>query len=290
MSGGGYAGQPLDPGVLSEGYGMLRCLTEDFKAAGHEVTVLLDGRISKLNPPMAADFAVPVFYAKEAEKLLMYAAKINDAVYVIAPETGQTLQSLVSLVEKTGKLSLNCESEVIRRVADKSTLYETLKSNDLNTPETLTLNLNDDITKIKSDIKNKLTYPVVLKPSDGASCGGLSKIRNDSQIQLAIEKIKGASSQKTFVAQEFIRGEAVSVSLLCTDGEALAISLNKQNIQLAEPDAASNYEGGAVPFNHPLKEEAFEAAEKVGASFSGLRGYVGVDLVLAREQAVCDRC
>ncbi len=284
MSGGGYAGQPLEPGVLSEGYGMLRCLTEDFKAAGHEVTVLLDGRISKLNPPLATDFTVPVFYAKEAEKLLVYAAKINDAVYVIAPETGQTLQSLIVLVEKTGKPTLNCEAQAIQRVADKSTLYETLKSKGLNTPETLNLNLDDDIAKIKNDIKNKLTYPVVFKPSDGVSCGGLSKIQNDSQIPTAIEKIRDASSQKTFVAQEFIRGEAVSVSLLCTDGKALAISLNKQNIQLAQPEEPSSYEGGAVPFNHPLKAEAFKAAEKVGTSFSGLRGYVGVDLVLAEDK------
>jgi len=84
--------------------------------------------------------------------------------------------------------------------------------------------------------------------------------------------------------QEFIRGEAVSVSLLCTGAEALANSLNKQNVKLATPEAASSYEGGAVPFDRPLKHEAFRMAEKVAGSLAGLRGYVGVDLVLAEDK------
>jgi tyramine---L-glutamate ligase len=172
----------------------------------------------------------------------------------------------------------------VSKVANKSALHETLKNNGLPIPETLAININNDVAKIKNEIKNKLTYPVVFKPVDGVSCGGLSIIQDDSQIETAITKIKAASSQKSFVAQEFVRGEAVSVSLLCTEGRALALSLNKQNIQLAQPDAASSYEGGAIPFISPLKAEAFKVAEKVATSFSGLRGYVGVDLVLAEDK------
>ena len=127
VSGGGYAGQPIPPSVLSEGFGMLRCIVEDFKAAGHEVTVLLDARLSKLNPPIDADCIVPIFYPEEPEKFLNNIAKINDAIYIIAPETGQTLQSLVELAEKTGKTSLNCESQAIGKVADKAVLYEKLQ-------------------------------------------------------------------------------------------------------------------------------------------------------------------
>ena len=73
-------------------------------------------------------------------------------------------------------------------------------------------------------------------------------------------------------------------ALLCSRGKALAISLNKQNVKLAAPEAVSSYEGGAVPFDHPLKHEAFRVAEKVVESFPGLRGYVGVDLVLAEDK------
>jgi predicted ATP-grasp superfamily ATP-dependent carboligase len=108
---------------------MMRTIVSDFKAAGHEVTVLLDGRLSKLKPPVAANCTVPVFYSKEPKKFLNNIAKINDAIYVIAPETGQALQSLAELVEKTGKVSLNCESSAIGKVSDKAVLYETLQKN-----------------------------------------------------------------------------------------------------------------------------------------------------------------
>ena len=51
------------------------------------------------------------------------------------------------------------------------------------------------------------------------------------------------------------------------------------------PEAVSSYEGGTVPFDHPLKQEAFREGEKVVEAFSGLRGYVGVDLVLAKDKS-----
>jgi hypothetical protein len=270
--------------VLSEGFAMLRTLAADFEAAGHEVTVFLDARLSKLNPPIAADCTIPVFYAQEAEKFLVNAAKTNDAVYVVAPETGQTLQSLVQLVGQTGKLSLNCEVSTIRKVSDKTVLWETLKNSCLDVPETMTFNFDAGLAEVKSAIKTKLSYPVVFKPVDGVSCSGLSIVKEDAQVENAIAKIRAESVGNHFIAQEFIRGEAVSVSLLCTRTEALAISLNRQNVKLATPEAASSYEGGVVPFDHPFKHEAFKMAEKVTGSFAGLRGYVGVDLVLAEDK------
>ena len=103
----------------------------------------------------------------------------------------------------------------------------------------------------------------------------------------AIAKIKAESKFSHFVAQEFVEGESVSVSLLATENKALAISLNKQNITMAGPEALSSYNGGCIPFDHPLKQEAFDLAEKVVESFHGLQGYVGVDLVLAQDKPLC---
>jgi len=283
VSSGGYAGKPVDLSVLSEGFGMLRTVVADFKAAGHEVTVFLDARLSKLNPPIASDCIVPILYAQEAEKFLAKAAKTNDAVYVIAPETGQTLQSLVQLVEQTGKPSLNCEADAIQKVADKTVLAETLKNSCLPAPETIAFDFNSSLAKVKSTIKNKLGYPVIFKPADGVSCSGLSLVKQDAQVENALAKISCESAGKHFIVQDFIRGVAVSVSLLCSGTEALPLSLNRQNVKLAAPEASSSYEGGIVPFDHPLKREAFMLAEKVARSFPGLRGYVGVDLVLAED-------
>ena len=265
VSGGGYTGQPISASVLSEGFGMLRSIVSDLKSAGHEVTVLLDARLSKLNPPLAADCIIPVFHPQEAEKLLIKAAEINDAIYVIAPETGQTLQSLVKTVEYTGKVSLNCDAGAIQKVADKNVLYETLEEKGISTPNAAVFNVDFGLAEVKQIIRSQFSYPVVFKAIDGVSCAGLSLVNEDTKIENAFEKIKAESSGNRFIVQEFIDGESASVSVLCAGGKAVAISLNKQNVKVAAPEDGSSYEGGVVPFDHPLKQEALKVAEDVVA-------------------------
>ena len=284
LSGGGQAGQPIPSGILSEGFGMLRTIVSDFKAAGHEVTVLFDGRLSKLNPPLLADCTIPIFYPQETQKLLTDVARVNDAIYVIAPETGQTLQSWIQFVEQMGKISLNCESSAIQKVGDKAVLSETLEENGLPTPQTLVVNVNDDLERIKHNIRSSSDYPVIIKPIDGVSCSGLSIVKQDDEVEAAVAKVKRGSQKKHFVVQQFVNGKTASVTLLCAGGKASAISLNRQDIKYAKPEEPSNYEGGMVPFDHALKQEAFKVTEKTVKSIPGLRGYVGVDLILAKNK------
>ena len=141
VSGGGYAGHHISPDILAEGFAMLRTVASDFKTAGHEVTILLDDRISKLNPPINADCTVPIIYPEETTRFLTSLASINDASYIIAPETGQILESYVALMEKTGKISLNSQSNAIKQVANKINLQKILQKNHVNTPDNLVFKL-----------------------------------------------------------------------------------------------------------------------------------------------------
>ena len=154
-SGGGYAGRRLPIGILAEGFGMLRSVAADFKAIGHEINILLDARLSKLNPPIDADYILPVMHPEEPEKFLKNLAKINDSIYIIAPETGQTLQTLVELAEKTGKTTLNCKSATIAKVADKALLYSNLRENGFPIPKTQLLNTSDTWAQIKQTIRQQ---------------------------------------------------------------------------------------------------------------------------------------
>ena len=137
--------------------------------------------------------------------------------------------------------------------------------------------------KTRQTINQQLSYPLVFKPVDGVGCNGLSLLKEESQIEKAIAKIKSESKSSYFIAQEFIEGESVSVSLLATKNTALAVSLNRQNIAMTGPEGSSSYDGGCVPLDHPFKQEAFDLAEKVVKSIYGLWGYVGVDLVLGLD-------
>jgi predicted ATP-grasp superfamily ATP-dependent carboligase len=190
----------------------------------------------------------------------------------------------VELTEQTGKSSLNCESHAIGKASDKTVLYEVLQNLGVS-PKTMILSVDHGLAKIKEIIKKELGYPLVIKPADGVGCKGLSLVNQEIKLASAVAKINAESTCKRFIAQEFIRGEAASVIVLSTGKKAKAISLNKQNIILASPDESSSYEGGVVPFEHWLKQEAFKIAEKVTEAFSDLKGYVGVDFVLTEHKS-----
>lgn len=285
VSGGGYADQKLSSSILSEGYGMLRSLISDCKAAGHNVTILLDSRLKAFNPPNEADQIVSVSSPHEVDEKLTELSAMADAVYVIAPESGQVLEKLVKNIEASGGTSLNCEADAIRQVSNKMTAYETMKKRGLKVPETVLLDIHEKIENIKR-LTKELGYPLVFKPLDGVSCGGLSLVIDDDNIAGAVKKVARESMSKQFIAQKAIRGKAASAYIISTGDKAVAVTLNRQLVTLASPDEESGYYGGAVPFDHSLENEALRAAERAVEAVSGLKGYVGVDIILTNEEPV----
>jgi tyramine---L-glutamate ligase len=283
VSGGGYAKQPIPKGLLAEGYGMLRSIAADFKAAGHVVTVLLDERLSKYNSPLDADFTVSVVSCSEPQKFLSKKNNAFDAVFVVAPENGQILQNLVQALEAKGKVCLNCTSEAIEKVSNKATLNQQLNKAKIATPKTLIFNFKDDIMKITKLIARELIYPIVLKTLDGAGCSGMSIIKTEETLNAAIAKLQKNSTATQFIVQNYVNGLPASVSVISNGKKAVAISLNKQQITLAQPSEESQYIGGCVPLEHPLSAKACSIAEQIVESIAGLRGYVGVDVVLSEE-------
>lgn len=279
VSGGGFTDEKLSPSILSEGYGMLRSLVSDFKAVGHDITVLLDSRLKAFNPPIEADNIVSISSCSDLNKNLRKLSERVDAVYMIAPESNQTLQKLVELVEASGGLSLNSQVDAIERASSKVKLYNVLKKRGLTTPETVMISLHENIKDIKRLVK-EFEFPLVFKPSDGVGCCGLSVVKDESHIVAAVEKMARESSSEHFVVQKLIEGTSVSVSVISTGEKALSITLNRQMVTLASPYEKSSYNGGIVPFNHMLKREALNMAQTAVESISGLRGYVGVDMVL----------
>ena len=282
ISGGGYAEQPLPPEVLAEGFAMLRCMVADFRAAGHQVTTLLDCRLFKLNPPIEANYTSQVLYANESQKILLNLAKNNDAIYIIAPETNQTLQSYIELAEKTGKIILNTPANIIAKTTDKTALYIDLQKAGYTIPKTIILNVAHSTTQIEQALTTHLTYPLIFKPADGTSCSGISLIENTTDIPYGIEKIKAASANPRFIAQEKIEGDSVSVSLISNGKKAIALTLNKQQITIAK-QTESSYEGGTTPYKHPKNNEAKIVAERIVESL-GLQGYVGIDFILGQNK------
>jgi tyramine---L-glutamate ligase len=286
VSGGGYAGKPLPLGVLSEGYSMLRGAAEDFGVAGHEVAVLLDARIAELCPSVEADVVLPIKSSGEADLIFKAAAQEADAVLVVAPEACGVLQSLVETVNHAGALSLNCTPSAIEKASNKVSILERLKQTGLQVPRTVLLDAGEGVGSVEQAALLELSYPIVVKPLDGAGCSGVNLVRNKQQLEVYLKNLMRDDLGAHFLAQELIQGVAASVSLVVADGKASAVSLNSQNVTLATPDGHSSYMGGTAPLEHPMLSEGFAAAEKAVSALPGVRGYEGVDMILTESGPV----
>ncbi len=171
----------------------------------------------------------------------------SEYFLVVAPEIDNVLYKLTSKAERMCE-NLGSDSKAIEVTSDKWELYRRLKGK-VNVPK----------TSLKP-----LDCKFLIKPRMG--CDGYG-IRFDNDVP------------KGYVAQEFVKGENVSVSLLV--GEDVEIlSGNRQILN------GFRYVGFKTPYE--LDREVYEEAIKVVDCIKGLHGYVGVDLVVSDIPFVVD--
>jgi len=282
ISGGGYSDKNLPSGILSEGYGMLSSALCDFKEAGHQTYTLLDSRIAQFQPPLRANKIRLVNSKEEFKTKTLDLLKNAEIFLLIAPESEGILANLLSLSEELNVETLNCEIKSINTICSKFMLYERLKEKGLPVPKTNRVVIDEEIEKVQKIVEN-MGFPVIIKPVEGIGCHGLSIVRRFSQLPIAIGKVKEGAKTNTYLVQEFVRGIHASVSLISNGKEAMPLTLNLQTIVLNTPDKESSYIGGVVPFDHDLKDRAFYLAKRAVELFNGLRGYVGVDLIISEK-------
>ncbi len=197
-----------------------------------------------------------------------------------------SLQSIVETIEQTSLTSLNCPASAIEQASNKMNLYKRLKQRGISTPKTIMLDVSNKKEESLQLTECQLEFPLMFKPLDGVSCSGSSIVHDKTQVAAAVSKIRKESTDKHFLIQEYLKGTAASVSLIVSNQGVRPISLNKQDLTISKPGGTSSYDGGLVPFDDPLRQEAFAVAAKAVESFENLKGYVGVDLVLTEKEAV----
>jgi predicted ATP-grasp superfamily ATP-dependent carboligase len=203
---------------------------------------------------------------------------------MIAPETGNSLLKAVRRVEDAGCASLNCPSRTLEQFSSKYNTYTALRERGISIPKTF--KVRRGAMGEVMDALRSVGYPAIIKPIDGAGCCGLSIIKKKSQIGAAVKKIDRESLARTFLVQEYVDGVHASVSLVCSSVRVKPLSLNGQRLVLSPPNSNSIYLGGTVPLNHPREREVLRETERAVKSLSPLRGYVGVDLILAGRRTV----
>jgi predicted ATP-grasp superfamily ATP-dependent carboligase len=81
------------------------------------------------------------------------------------------------------------------------------------------------------------------------------------------------------ILQPHVPGHPVSVALLLGPEQRLALPAAEQSLSA---DGCFRYQGGSLPLAKALDQRARRLAERAVQVLEGLRGYVGVDLVLGK--------
>jgi tyramine---L-glutamate ligase len=279
VSGGGLAGQDVPVSLGREASAMLTALVADLAAIGrHEVVTTADARLPHAMPPAVEVVTLPP--ARQAREALLDRLMASaDAVWLVAPETDSCLERLAARAERQPTRLLGASADAIRRASDKAALPRRLARVGVRHPATRALGPDADWARAAREIG----YPVVVKPGRGAGCAGVCLARNARELRRAVAIARRARRRGRLVLQEYVTGRAASVSLLADGRRAVALTVNAQSVRSSRP---FSYRGGRTPFDHPLTSKAIEAAIGTCQALPGLRGFVGVDLVLTATDAI----
>lgn len=257
VTGGGYAGQAL-PGFLGDGELMWRALVDDLIALpGMEVLTLRDARLAIPEQP---GLTVVATDATRCRSDFMRCLDAADAAWMVAPESGGLLESLNRQVEAAGKWLLGCRPDAVHIAASKHATAARLAGAGVTTVPTFAT-------------PDLLTGAVVAKPDDGVGCEDTLLFADAAAAQAWHDTHPHAMH----VFQPYVAGESLSLSLLCCDGQAQLLSVNRQHVRLA----GDHFEFHGVTVNALGDGDGRYAAlaARVAAAIPGLWGYVGVDLI-----------
>ena len=299
-----------DLSIVSEAVELIRSLVSDIK--DEDIYVLLAKQFKDIFDDF--DFDVKTIIIDEKlEDWLEREAYVFDRAMFIAAEGDMNLYNLTKLLELKDIKVYGSDHYAVNLTSDKFETFDYLK-NRVKQPMTYNILINPKtywkraiqifFDRINGDYGDGIddgTVPIMQKPKDipvldnsdrdkvkknkliakprfGVDCDDLKVISSKLDID-ELENIYPTGSR--FIVQEYIPGDVCSVSLLCDGKEALLISLNKQIVEIDEN--GGEYLGGYVPYDHPLKDKAFELAKRACEFIPGLKGFVGVDLILADD-------
>lgn len=263
VTGGGFAGQPL-PDFLADGETMWQALVRDLTALpGLEVITLRDARLTMPDIPGLEAIATDAHRFNADYQHCLAAA---DAVWPVAPESGGLLEDLSREIIHAGKRLLGSGPDAVRVAASKHATYQRLLSTGLRQPRTFT-----------SPFLMTEDRPVVAKPDDGAGCADTHYFDGLA----ALEAWVLAHGGESHAYQYYVPGPALSLSLLCCDGQAQLLSVNRQHVEIR--DGRFQAHGVTVNALEDTDGTYRRVARYIAEALPDLWGYVGVDLVAAED-------
>lgn len=267
ITGGGMLGEPLPGSLKREGELMRGALFRDLaELTDVAATIACDSRCVPAARP-----AVTIIIADHAhetgDEFFQRAYVASDMVWPIAPETDGVLERLSSAVREAGKLVLASDAATLACAASKRATYRVLNAAGIAAVPTFSA----------ADEWPDIPGPWVVKPDDGAGALGIGLEANQ---EAALQAVR-ATAAYSWVAQPWLAGETLSLSMLCSKGRGLLLAVNRQHIILNN----GNVKLAGVTVNALARTSPpfAQLAEDIAAVLPGLWGYVGVDLILKAD-------
>lgn len=281
---GGAWPEGVPAGSLArEGAAMLQGVVADLAGApGLEVHTTWDCRLGPakwsrhLPGPVRSPLTVHEANspAEEAELFAIWSGSAN-AVLVIAPELDGLLTQRCRAVEQRGGQLLGPTGEAVELCADKWRLAQHLQSLGIPTipTEVCDLALADGPTR---------DWPCVIKPRFGAGSTSTFQLSTPAAFRQLHDRRHEEPALCDAVVQPWFPGTAASMAVICEGfgGRCHPLPLARQRLST---DGRFQYLGGELPLRSRLASRAQEVARATCGSIPGLRGFVGVDLLLDEE-------
>lgn len=260
VTAGGWREIDAGPSLRAEGAMMTRALVRDLAAlSGVEVVVARDPVLGPAAPGAIGHDVDPADLWGSWRRI----AAGCDAVWPIAPESDGLLEEVTRLAAAQGAFVLNSGGVALAIARSKRATARMLADAGVKVAPTLPL----------AEAPPPALAGWVVKPDDGAGAADTWRVTD----RAALERRRAAADTTRLVVQPFIRGAALSLSLLARDGQAWLLSCNRQEVTLRGD--AFHYRGSLVGGAEDRRTVLAPLAERVAAALPELWGYVGIDLV-----------
>lgn len=257
----GALGPDTPVSLRREGRAMLSALTADFGALpGVAVTTLV--------APEEPDDAL----ADEAATFREM-ARASDFCLIVAPEFDDWLALRSEWAAAEGARLLGPPPAAIRAASDKANLAGVLVQCGIATPPI--------VARLDADNRpdpGTFAYPLIIKPRFGAGCLGVQRVDSPADFAASLEHARAAARYAELLLQPLLPGLAASAAFLVGESGIVPLRAGRQMIRTV--GGQLSYTGGVLPLPPGLERRALALGASAVGAFPGLRGFVGVDLVL----------
>lgn len=260
ITGGGMLDDPLMSALAPDGDRMLRALVDDLLAIpGVDVAVMRDPRLQR-------DIPATMFVPQSAggfRTLFREVARACDAVWPIAPESGDILLRTTTEALASGRRLLGCRPDAVAVASSKAATAGILARAGIAVVP---------CHASEAQIPEQITA-IVVKPDDGAGCQDTLLFRDRDTLRQWLGE-RGTAGK---VVQPYVHGDARSLSLVCCDGSAKLLACNRQDIRIE--DGVFHYGGVHVNAIADADDRYAQLAAAIARALPGLWGYCGVDFI-----------